>query len=79
MPKGEKDDRFDDAELQDRVKWAEEFFGCQVKHDESIECQADRYVVDDGDVQIAAVWPGVSVQGKGLECMDSFSDFRFFI
>lgn len=57
LPEGEEDDRLDDAELEHWVVCTEEFMCSEVEEKESVESQADGDVVDDGDVQVATVWP----------------------
>ena len=54
MPEGQEDDRLDDAELEDRVVWAEQLLGSRVEENESIQGQSDGDVVDYRDVQVAS-------------------------
>ena len=54
MPEGQEDDRLDNAELEDRVVWAEQLLGGRVEENESIQGQSDGDVVDYCDVQVAS-------------------------
>lgn len=54
LPEGEENDSLDGDELEDRLKRAQQVHGGKVEEEEGIKSQADREVVDDGDVEIAA-------------------------
>jgi len=55
LPEGEEDDGLDGDELEDRLKWTQQIHGGKVEKEESVKCQADGEVVDDGDVEVAAL------------------------
>lgn len=55
MPEGEEDDSLDGDELEDRLKWAQQIHGGKVEEEKGIKGQADREVVDDGDVEVSTV------------------------
>lgn len=54
LPEGEEDDRLDHEELEHRVVRNEQLARGEVEEEERVQRQADRDVVDDGDVQVAA-------------------------
>lgn len=54
LPEGEEDDRLDHKKLEDGAIGTEELPCGEVEEEESVERQADRDVVDDGDVEVAA-------------------------
>lgn len=54
LPEGEKDDRLDHEELEHGVVGDEQLTRGKVEEEESVERQTDRYVVDNGHVQVAA-------------------------
>lgn len=54
LPEGEEDDRLDHEELEDRAVGTEQLPGSEVKEEEGVESQADRDVVNDGHVEVAA-------------------------
>lgn len=55
LPEGEEDDCLDGDELEDRLKRAQQVHGGKVEEEEGVKCQADREVVDDGDVEVATL------------------------
>lgn len=55
LPEGEEDDSLDGDELEDRLKWAQQIHGGKVEEEKGIKGQADREVVDDGDVEVSTV------------------------
>lgn len=54
LPEGEKNDGLDHEELEDGAVGAEQVPGGKVEEEEGVEGQADRDVVDDGHVEVAA-------------------------
>lgn len=54
LPEGEKDDRLDHEELEHGVVGDKQLTRGEVEEEERVERQTDRYVVDDGHVQVAA-------------------------
>lgn len=55
MPEGQEDHRFDGEELEHRFIWPQQVTGSKEKEEESIEGQADREIVDDGDVEVSSI------------------------
>lgn len=55
LPEGEEDDCLDSDELEDWLKRAQQVHGGKIEEEKGVKCQADREVVDDGDVQVAAL------------------------
>ncbi len=55
LPEGEEDDGLDGEELEHGVVGAEEVPRREVEEEECVQRERDGYVVDDGDVQVAAV------------------------
>lgn len=55
LPEGEEDDSLDGDELEDRLKWAQQVHGGKVEEEKGVKGQADREVVDDGDVEVSTV------------------------
>lgn len=70
LPEREEDDGLDGEELEDRLEGLQELPGGQVEKEQGVEGQADRDVVDQGDVEVAAVdagaRAGVGGQGRTL-------------
>lgn len=58
MPEGEEDDGFDGEELEYWLEWSQEVPGSEVEKEQSVESQANRGVVHEGHVQVAAVDAG---------------------
>lgn len=54
LPEGEEDDGLDGEELESGSVGAQQLSGGGVEEEEGVERQADRDVVDDGDVQVTA-------------------------
>lgn len=55
LPEGEEDDSLDGDELEDRLKRAQQVHGGKVEEEKGVKGQADREVVDDGDVEVSTV------------------------
>lgn len=55
LPKGQKDDRFNDGELEDRIVRCQQIFSGEIKEEERVESQRDGNIVDNCDVEIARV------------------------
>lgn len=55
LPEGEEDDGLDSDELEDWLKRAQQVHGGKVEEEKGIKGQADREVVDDGDVEVSTV------------------------
>lgn len=55
LPEGEEDDSLDGDELEDWLIWAQQVHGGEVEEEKGIKGQADREVVDDGDVEVSTV------------------------
>lgn len=55
LPEGEEDDSLDGDELEDWLKRAQQVHGGKVEEEKGIKGQADREVVDDGDVEVSTV------------------------
>lgn len=66
LPEGQKDDRLDHEELEHGPVGAEQLPGGEVEEEEGVEGQADRDIVDDGDVKVAA-GDAVEERDKGIE------------
>lgn len=58
LPEGEEDDGFDGEELEYWLEWSQEVPGSEVEKEQSVESQANRGVVHEGHVQVAAVDAG---------------------
>lgn len=58
LPEGEEDDSLDGEELEDGLEGPQELPGGEVEKEQRVEGQADGGVVDEGDVQVAAVDAG---------------------
>ena len=54
LPEREEDDGLDGEELEDGLKGLQQLPGGGVEEEQGVERQADRGVVDEGDVQVAA-------------------------
>ena len=54
LPEREEDDGLDGEELEDGLKGLQQLPGGRVEEEQGVERQADRGVVDEGDVQVAA-------------------------
>lgn len=67
LPEGEEDDRLDHEELEDGAVGAEQFASGKVEEEEGVEGQADRDVVDDGHVEVAAGDAARTEQRSGLD------------
>lgn len=61
LPEGQEDDRLDGEELEHRLVRPQQVAGGEEEEEEGVEGQADREVVDDGDVQVSSV---DAAQGK---------------
>ena len=59
LPEGEEDDRLDGEELENRVIRGQELLGRKVEQEEGVEGKGHRDVVNDCDVEIAAVAPAM--------------------
>lgn len=55
LPEGQEDDRLDGEELEHRLVRPQQVAGGEEEEEEGVEGQADREVVDDGDVQVSSV------------------------
>lgn len=55
LPEGEEDDAFDGEELDERIKGLQELLGGVVEEKQSIQSKRHRDVVNNGDIQVAAV------------------------
>lgn len=55
LPEGEENDRLDGKELEHRVVGLQQVSGGKVEEEEAVEGQRHRDVVDDSDVEVAAV------------------------
>lgn len=58
LPEREEDDCLDGEELEDRLKGLQELPGGEVEKEQGVEGQADGDIVDEGDVEVAAVDAG---------------------
>ena len=54
LPEREEDDGLDGEELEDGLEGLQQLSGGGVEQEQGVERQADRRVVDEGDVQVAA-------------------------
>lgn len=68
LPEGEEDDCLDGDELEDRLKRAQQVHGGKVEEEEGVKCQADREVVDDGDVEVATLDTAGRERAAALGC-----------
>lgn len=55
LPEGEEDDGLDGEELEHRLEGPQQLPGGEVEEEQGVERQADGGVVDEGDVEVAAV------------------------
>lgn len=55
LPEGEEDDSLDGDELEDWLERTQQIHGGEVEEEKGIKGQADREVVDDGDVEVSTV------------------------
>lgn len=65
LPEREEDDGLDGEELEDRLKGPQELPGGEVEKEQCVEGQADGDVVDEGDIEVAAVDTGTRA-GEGV-------------
>lgn len=74
LPEGQEDDRLHHEELEDWAIGTKQFTCGEVEKEEGIQCQADRDVVDDRHIEVAAGYIKVTilVLAKGLkdDCAD---------
>lgn len=56
LPEGQEDDRLDGEKFEHRLVRPEQVTGCKEEEEESVESQADREVVDDGDVKVSSIY-----------------------
>lgn len=61
LPEGEKDHRLDGEEFEYRFVWPQEVTSGEEEEEESIEGQADREVVDDGNVKVSSIHIKISI------------------
>lgn len=76
MPEGQEDDRLDGEELEHRLVRPQQVAGGEEEEEEGVEGQADREVVDDGDVQVSSVDAAHRKKNKGKA--RRLSSFLFF-
>ena len=55
LPEGQEDNGFDGAELQHGIEGRQQVAGGEVEQIQPVQCQRDRDVVDDGDVNVASI------------------------
>lgn len=67
LPEREEDDGLDGEELEDRLEGLQKLPGGEVEKEQGVESQADGGVVDEGDVEIAAVDAGGQSRCQGSE------------
>lgn len=65
LPEGEEDDGLDGEEFEDGFKGLQELPGGEVEEEQGVESQADGDVVDEGDVEVAAVDAGARAGAGG--------------
>lgn len=65
MPKGEEDDSLDGEKLQDWLERSQKLHGGEVEEEQGIEGQADREVVDDGNIKVSTMDAGKQSIGRG--------------
>lgn len=64
LPEGEKDDRLDHEELEYGVVRDKQLTCSKVEEEERVERQADRDVINDGDIQVTTGNTGGNTQKK---------------
>lgn len=65
LPEREEDDGLDGEELEDRLEGLQELPGGEVEKEQGVEGQADGDIVDQGDVEVAAVDAGARAGVRG--------------
>lgn len=68
LPEGEEDYCLYGDELEDWLKRAQQVHGGEVEEEEGIKRQADREVVDDGDVEVSALDAAGGERAAALGC-----------
>lgn len=74
LPEGEEDDRFHHEELEDWAVGTQKLTCGKVEKEEGIQCQADRNVVDDRHVEVAA---GYTEESKHTNTWKPWKPFPF--
>lgn len=64
LPEREEDNSLDGEKLEDGLKGLQELPGGEVEKEQGIESQADRDVVYEGDVEVAAVDAGIQAGAR---------------
>lgn len=67
LPEREEDHGLDGEELEDGLEGPQELPGGEVEKEQGIESQADGGVVDEGDIQVAAVDAGIRASARVRE------------
>lgn len=58
LPERQEDDGFDGEELEDRLEGPQELPGGEVEEEQGVEGEADRGIVDEGHIEVAAADTG---------------------